>query len=207
MTRAATIVVAAALVAAAAAGCATNPATGLRASGQPLGIKTEYESVAYRDQQKVGEVQYQNAAGQSEGSASIYQTSVGHATKIHWQPTQGNAVIDDQDFFRIAGDTASEREVEEYRRQGKALNRVGWGLTLLGAGGVAASTTLMDETTKRARTIGGVSVLALITGAAWVYYGYYRTQPDHHAVELERARQAATRYNETLKAEGAAAKP
>src|SRR5689334_18058546 len=103
MTRARSIVIAAALGAAAAtataSGCATNPATGLHATGQPLGVKTEYEQIAYRDQQKVGEVQYQNAAGQSEGSASIYRTTVGHATKVHWQPTQGGAVIDDQDFF------------------------------------------------------------------------------------------------------------
>jgi hypothetical protein len=201
------IVAALGAAAATASGCASNPATGLHATGQPLGVQTESESVAYRDQQKVGEVQYQNAAGQPDGSASVYRTTVGHATIIHWRPTQGGTVIDDQDFFRIAGDTATEREIDEYRRQGKALNRVGWGLSVLGAGGVAASTLLMDESSKRARTIGGVSVLGLITGALWVYYGYYRMQPDHHAVEIERARAAAERYNATLKAEGAAATP
>jgi hypothetical protein len=203
MTRARTVTVMVAL--AAAAGCATNPATGLHATGQALGVQTEAEHFAYQQQQKVGEVQYQDSAGRAAGSAGIYQTQTVHGTKIHWRPTQGGAVIDDQDFFRIAGDTGSEQEVEEYRRQGKAMNTVGWGLTLLGAGGIGATSAFMDETTGRGRTLAGVSALSLLIGALWVYAGHYRVQPDHHAVEIGKARDAAKRYNETLKLDAPAA--
>jgi len=191
------------LALAAAAGCATNPATGLHATGQPLGVQTEAEHFAYQQQQKVGEVQYRDSSGRAAGSAGIYQTQVVQGTKIHWRPTQGGAVIDDQDFFHIAGDTASEQEVQEYRRQGTALNRVGWGMTLLGAGGIGATTAFMDETTGTGRKLAGISTLSLIIGALWVYAGYYRMGEDHHAVEIGKAREAANRYNETLKMEAA----
>jgi hypothetical protein len=191
------------LAIAAAAGCATNPATGLPATGQVLGVQTEAEHFAYQQQQKVGEVQYHDSAGRAAGSAGIYQTNVVHGTKIHWRPTQGGTVIDDQDFFRIAGDTASEQEVQEYRRQGTALNRVGWGLTLLGAGGIGATSAFMDETSGTGRKLAGVSALSLIIGALWVYAGHYRMGTDVHAVELDKAREAAKRYNETLKVEAA----
>ena len=197
MTRVKTAAVLAAM--AAAAGCATNPATGQPGTGQVLAVQTEAEHFAYQQQQKVGEVQYHDSAGRAAGSAGIYQTQTVHGTKIHWRPTQGGAVIDDQDFFRIAGDTGSEQEVQEYRRQGKAMNTVGWGLTLLGAGGIGATSAFMDTSQGRGRTLGGVSALSLIIGALWVYAGHYRVQPDHHAVELEKAREAAKRYNETLK--------
>jgi hypothetical protein len=187
------------------AGCATNPATGLQSTGQALGVQTESEHFAYQQQQKVAEVQYHDSAGRPAGSAGVYQTQTVHGTKIHWRPTQGTAVIDDQDFFRIAGDTGSEQEVEEYRRQGKAMNTVGWGLTLLGAGGIGATEAFMDTSQGRGRTIGGVAALSLIVGALWVYAGHYRVQPDHHAVELGKAREAAKRYNESLKMEAPAA--
>jgi hypothetical protein len=183
---------------AAAAGCATNPAKGLPATGQALGVQTESEHFAYQQQQKVAEVQYHDSAGRPAGTAGVYQTQVVHGTKIHWRPTEGGTVIDDQDFFRIAGDTGSEQEVEEYRRQGKAMNTVGWGLTLLGAGGIGATEAFMDTSQGRGRTLDGVAALSLIVGALWIYAGHYRVQPDHHAVELEKAREAAKRYNETL---------
>jgi len=79
------------LALAAAAGCATNPATGLHATGQPLGVQTEAEHFAYQQQQKVGEVQYRDSSGRAAGSAGIYQTQVVQGTKIHWRPTQGGA--------------------------------------------------------------------------------------------------------------------
>ena len=116
-------------------GCATNPATGIAASGQPLGIKTEAEHVAWREQQKVGEIQFVDAAGNNAGSASAYQTRVVNAVKLHWWPTQGGTVIDDQDFFRIARDDRAVAEIEDYRTRAKWLNRVGFGMFALGAGG------------------------------------------------------------------------
>jgi hypothetical protein len=192
------------LATATAAGCATNPATGLPATGQVLGVQTEAEHFATQQKQKVGEVQFQDSSGRAAGSAGIYQTKVVHGTKIHWRPTQGGAVIDDQDFFRIAGDTASEQEVQEYRRQGTAMNRVGWGLTLLGAGGIGATSAFMDETTGTGRKLAGVSALSLIVGALWVYAGHYRMGADVHAVEIGKAQDAAKRYNETLKIEAPA---
>jgi len=184
-------------------GCATNPATGIAATRQPLGVKVEREDVAWREQQKVGEVQYVDAAGRNAGSANVYQTKVVHAVKLNWSPTQGGAVIDDQDFFRIARDDRAVAEIEDARANAKLLNRVGFGLFLVGAGGIAYAEH-GDTENKTVRTIGGVGVLTALTGALWMYYGYYRTRSDHHLMELERAREAADRYNATLKPAAAA---
>jgi hypothetical protein len=187
-------------------GCATNPATGIAASGQPLGINTETEGIAWRERQKVAEIQYVDAAGNNAGSASLYETRVVNAIKLHWWPTQGGAVIDDQDFFRIARDDRAVAEIEDYRTRAKWLNRVGFGLFALGAGGIAYSEHRDAESTTM-RTIGGVGVLAALTGALWIYYGYYRTRSDDHVMGLERAREAANRYNATLKPAGGSAQP
>ena len=137
------------LAIAAAAGCATNPATGLPATGQVLGVQTEAEHFAYQQQQKVGEVQYHDSAGRAAGSAGIYQTNVVHGTKIHWRPTQGGTIIDDQDFFRIARDTRLRAGGAGVPAAGNGVEPVGWGLTLLGAGGIGATSAFMDETTGR----------------------------------------------------------
>lgn len=83
--------------------------------------------------------------------------------------------------------------------------RVGWGLTLLGAGGIGATSAFMDETSGPGRKLAGVSALSLIIGALWVYAGHYRMGTDVHPVELGKAREAANRYNETLKVEASPA--
>jgi hypothetical protein len=178
-------------------GCATNPATGIAASGQPLGIKTETENVAWRERQKVAEVQFVDAAGNNAGSASAYQTRVVNAVKLHWWPTQGGTVIDDQDFFRIARDDRAVAEIEDYRTRAAWLNRAGFGLFALGAGGIAYAEH-GDTESRTMRIVGGAGVLAALTGALWIYYGYYRTRSSDHVMELERAREAANRYNATL---------
>ena len=187
-------------------GCATNPATGIAASGQPLGIKTEAEHVAWREQQKVGEIQFVDAAGNNAGSASAYQTRVVNAVKLHWWPTQGGPVIDDQDFFRIARDDRAVAEIEDYRTRAKWLNRVGFGMFALGAGGIAYAER-GDTESRTTRIVGGAGVLVALTGALWIYYGYYRTRSSDHVMELERAREAANRYNATLKPAAAGARP
>jgi hypothetical protein len=184
-----------------------NPATGVRATGQMLDVQTEAEHFSYQQKTKVGEVQYRDRTGRSAGSANVYETNVVHGTKIHWRPTQGGAVIDDQDFFRIAGDNASAREIEDYRSTGTILNLVGWGLTLGGAGGIAATSAFMDETQGTGRKLAGVATGMLILGALQVYAGWYRMRADTHPVELGKAREAARRYNETLKFEAPAAPP
>lgn len=184
-----------------AAGCATNPATGSPATGRSLGLQTEAEHFSYNRQQTVAEVRYRDSAGRPAGNANVYQTKRVSGTVIHWRPTEGGTVIDDQDFFRIAGDEKAAADIADHRRQGVLLNRVGWVLMALGAGGIAATSTLMDEATTTGKTVGGVSVLSLIIGGLWVYAGHHRMKPESHLFEIDRAREAANRYNATLNTE------
>jgi len=192
------------VLAGAISGCATNPATGRHATGQPLGLQTEAEHFAYNQQQKVGEVQYRDAAGRSAGSANVYETKRISGTVLHWRPTQGGTVIDDQDFFRIAGDDNAAADIEDHRRQGVAMNRVGWALMAIGAGGIGATSAFMDETQGVGRNLAGASALSLIIGGLWAYAGYHRMKPESHLFEIGRARVAARRYNDTLTPQAAA---
>jgi hypothetical protein len=176
------------------AGCATLPATGAPATGEPLGTLRSSEAYAYLARDKVADVEYRDAAGRSAGSAAVYQDRVVRGVVVHWQPTQGGKVIDDEDFFRIAGDVAAAREIHDYRSQGLWLNRVGLALLATGAGGLVAYRA--DPGNRYARAVGGASALCLVLGGLWTLDGLYRMKPDHHLFDLGRASSDASDYNE-----------
>lgn len=181
-------------------GCAANPATGLRASGESLGLRIKTESFSYTQREKVGTVEYRTATGAPNGSADIYKKRTVHGVELDWRPTQGTSVIDDQDFFRIAGDEDAERQIREQRDYARLINRVGYGLVIGGVGVMGFAGQMMpDASSKNRATVGGLGLLGAITGTLFVYYGVFHNRSENHVMELERARLASDRYNETLK--------
>jgi hypothetical protein len=181
-------------------GCAANPATGVRASGEPLGLKIKTEAFSYTQQEKVGTVEYRTATGAPDGSADIYKKRTVHGVDLQWRPTQGTTIIDDQDFFRIAGDEEAERQTREQRDYARLINRVGYGLVIGGVGVMGFAGQMMPDASSKTRaTVGGLGLLGTITGALFVYYGIFHNRSENHVMELERARLASDRYNETLK--------
>jgi hypothetical protein len=195
------LLVAALAVSTAAAACATMPATGIPATGEPLGYRAETQHYAYTTQEKVAEVQYQDAAGRSTGSAAVYQPRTVTGSFTEWRPMQGSAFIDDEDFFRISGDVEAARAIRDYHEKGVFVNRLGLSLVVVSAAGLAAiRATHLDPSATSTRVLGGASVLGLIFGGSWAWAGYLRMKPESHLFDLDRARADAARYNAARKA-------
>jgi hypothetical protein len=175
-----------------AASCATFPVTGVPATGQPLGIHYESSTHGYMTTEKVGEVQYRGAAGENLGTAGIYQDKAVVYHRLDWVPIQGNTVISDEDFFRIAGDREAAAEVHAHDRTGKIVNRVGWAIALAGLGLIGASFAVHN----RRFADEGMGVVAVGGITAYVGKGYF--DADQHAVPLGHAKAVAEAYNARL---------
>jgi hypothetical protein len=189
----------------AAAACATMPATGIPATGEPLGYRAETQHYAYTTQEKVAEVQYQDAAGRSAGSAAVYQPRTVTGSFTEWRPMQGSAFIDDEDFFRISGDVEAARAVRDFHERALLMNRLGLSLVLVSTAGLAAIRAAhLDTSATSTRVLGGASVLGLILGGSWAWAGYVHMKPESHIFDLDRARADAARYNAARKAAAAA---
>lgn len=171
----------------------------MAATGEPLLLDVTTETHTYRTQERVATIQYRSSSGAPAGRAEIYEPRVGTCTKQLWRPMQGQQILDDQDFFRIAGDRVAADEIADHRARARAFNRIGFALLGVGAGAmVFASQADQDGSSRTMATVGGAGLLTAITGGLWIYYGVYHNRSENHLLPLERARAAADRYNELL---------
>ena len=190
-------------------GCASLPKTGVESTGEPLNVEVRTETHTYVTQAKVGEVQHRDSSGRLVGTSSLYENQVGMYDVTRWQVFQGEEPIDDQDFFNIAGDTASATEIAEYRAKGVLMNRIGIGMAIGGGALMLASIILRSSlTTKDSYGIetaptwttyaatGGVIVGLVGGGIAWA--GYARTKREHPIDDPQKAANAAKRYNKQI---------
>jgi hypothetical protein len=173
-------------------GCATMPLTGVQPSGERLGIQNDVITTSHTEKQKVGEVQYKDSYGQSYGSASVYQDVEVREHQEVWYPAQGEQRIDEEDFFRIAGDEAAAKEAREYRETGVLMNRIGLGLL---AGGLA---TVLGGKALNADPIAWAGVITTIPGGLLWWMGERRTKPENHPFETVRVINTANQYNRRL---------
>ncbi len=149
--------------------CVTLPETGQPPTGEPLGIQLRHHRYTAR------------------GDALVFDPS--------WRPMQGGEALDDEDFFRIAGDDAAADAVAADREQSLWLHRLGLASIAAGIGCAAASASFASRMDGPVATglAGGTLLTAL--GGALVAAAWQRLQPDHHPIELSRAHDAAAAYN------------
>lgn len=197
-------------------GCASLPPTGTPATGGKLGVEYVDEHYQYTVKEKVGEVEHRDGNGQKLGTSAVYENRTVNAVQHKWYPTQDGSRIDDQDFFRIAGDKENAERIAEHRDGGVTMNHVGFGLLLAGAamlvGGYVARTNgapgtrpdgTLDDGDPTLTNVGtGLGIggaLSAIVGGTLVYAGLNRVDPERHAIdEPSLAEQRARQYNERL---------
>jgi len=186
--------------------CATMPTTGAAPNGEPLAVETDTKTYQYVAQEKVGEVQHRDANGQYIGSSEVVENRVHTGSYEVWTLRQGNQVVDEQDFFAIAGDAAAAAEIERTRKIGLAANYGGLGGATLGGTLMLAGLSLpwllsggIEDPAVLVGLGGLTTVGGLLTagGVLATIYGRNAVEAEHHQ-PVERAQDAADSYNRAL---------
>jgi hypothetical protein len=189
--------------------CARLPPTGVPASGEPLVVDVRTEQRSYVGQQKVAEVVNRDRSGRVVGTSEVYEDRLVQYNVTSWQVFQGNDKLDDEDFFRIAGDLQAADRIASMRSSAVTTNRVGWvifgiGLGALGAGLVLSQTTkesvdpdtgIAPEAPAWPTYIMTAGVISAIVGGGLAWYGAAAVRREHPINDPRRAKRVADKYN------------
>jgi hypothetical protein len=196
-------------------GCVHMPVTGVKANGEPLTVDVQTEEHSYVGQKRVGETVHRDATGRVVGTSETYEDQLVKYNVTYWQVFQGQDKIDDQDFFRIAGDNQAADQIANSRSSGLAVNRVGMvllgvGVAALGAGLVLSATqTEKDEFNNDVaptwpRYVAGGGLITGLIGGTLMWYGAASVAREHPINDPGRAKRDADKYNGTLGAKAPA---
>lgn len=173
------------------------PEVGAQPTGQPLSVRTETRSYTYTTEEKAGEVVHKDSSGRQIGSSEVYVEQEKTAYYDVWFPMQGEARVDEADFYRLAGDDATANDILRQRKRAHTTNRVG---VLGGAGAMAAGLGLMyarlftyDPTSGGGTGTGLLYASSglMITGAIGLTVGYLAARKLHKEFRFTEANQAA----------------
>jgi hypothetical protein len=138
------------------------------------------------------------AALGAAGCAQNYATTLppsGEPLAYDWSSfRQGSSPIDEQDFYRIAGDADAEASISRTRARGVFYNRAGWILAAIGGVALVTATQVGDGGLRK--TAYGLT-LALPIGGTMAFYGQHVAER-HPQLSGRRAQETANRYNAHL---------
>ncbi len=173
-------------------GCLSNPARGTKASGEPLRVRFDTTSGSYRAQEVVGQDTYYDSDGNAAGSVERTR-----AVTKRWSNTdvsfyQGDERLDEQDYYRIAGNQGAADEVAAARAQMSRDLSIGFPVAIAGALGstLASIGTFGDSPAMRYGVATGASVIGLF-GAYFAFRGL-KTRKQKSMVESSQAIRHAT---------------
>jgi hypothetical protein len=184
MTR---VVVAVALAVVASAGCvipsAKPPVTGVRATGEPLGV-------------------FKDSRVELTPTVVVVDPLLANAHEVRlvasstpvWYPLQGDTRLVDEDFFAIAGDTEALAATKRMRDRGALWNRRGK-YAMVGGAIVAVGGFFVPNRYVRSTAIVG-GLVGISGGFVLAFWGDRQMSPELHAVDRSVAERAARRYNE-----------
>jgi len=175
---------------------AQSPKTGAVATGDPLAVVDDLKVWTTTSKEKVAETTYTDSEGHEIGKGTTYadKTEV-HTAKV-WYLVQGPERIDDEDFFRIAGDNDSLQRTQEMRENAKKWNTRGKYTMIGGAVAVVAGIFIPQPLVRTLLMSGGG--LAVSGGWYMSYWGSQQFEPEVHAVDRSVADRAAKNYDQNL---------
>lgn len=173
-----------------------GPQGGAVATGEPLAVVDDVKVWTTTYKEKVAETEYQDENGHKIGTASVYQDRTQVHTMPIWYPVQGRQQLADEDFFRIAGDSAHEQETLAMRANGRKWHRRGI-ITLAGSVVAMIGSYFVPNPALRTGLVLGTTIGA---GAGYymTYWGAHQMNPETHAVDRSYAERAAIQYNQQL---------
>jgi len=175
---------------------ANRPKTGAVSTGQPLAVVDDVKVWVTRHKEKVGEAVHTDSSGQTVGKTNVYANRTRVHRKKVWYLVQGRERIDDEDFFRIAGDKNALTSTIDLRANARKRGRNGQ--IAMGVGLVAsiAAIFIKQPLARTGLGLGGSAAL----GVGWYYAWSAKRmmQPEYHAVPRSVAERAAGNYNNKL---------
>ncbi len=175
---------------------ANRPKTGAVATGAPLAVVDDLKVWTTTRKEKVGEAVHTDSRGNTVGTTNVYANRTRVHSKKVWYMVQGRERIDDEDFFRISGDTSALKVTQDLRVKAKKRSRTGH--ITMGAGLIAsvAAIFIKQPLLRTSLALGGSAAL----GVGWYFAFSSRRmmQPEYHAVPRSVAERAARTYNEKL---------
>jgi hypothetical protein len=162
-------------------GCLANPATGIAPNGSPLRVQYSTGTGSYVANEKTGE----SVTTYSDGTKAVteHYTPVQHSYRwTDWRYFQGGEMLDEQDYYRIAGDDAAARQIEDIRNDAALKMKIGVPLMIVGAALELLLPTIgQSSDNTNLSNIGylGGSVVGL-TGALLWYWGHGDMAKRHH---------------------------
>jgi hypothetical protein len=181
------------LCVAALAACATNPATGVASNGHRLKIKYEDGTGSYVSNDVVSEDAIVDSNGNDTGMKVEHRQDVTHS--YHWSQWgyyQGKDGLDEQDYYRIAGDQAAADEIARIRAGAETKVKIGLPLAIVG---YVATAVVGGYGTSQQNT--GIAYLGYYGGGAvallgtWLAARGYITLGDKHLLPMQRADDSA----------------
>jgi len=162
------------------AGCLPNPATGVAPNGQPLRVRYSSGVGTYVSNDVVGTDVHTDSAG-NQSTTDHYQP-VEHSYRWHdWNYFQGREALDEQDYYRIAGDRDAEQRVADVRAGASLKMKIGMPLMVarLVAASVLGSGVKLGNDSATAIGYVGASVVGG-AGALVFYWGASQMRNRHH---------------------------
>lgn len=180
------------VIACTAAGCAANPATGIGANGQPLRVRYSSGTGTYVSNDVVGTDVHRDSQGNEVGSTDHYQP-VEHSYR--WNDLeyfQGRESLDEQDFFRIAGDEEAVDKIESIRSRASLQQKIGAPLMVVGLAAALVLTTIGAQNSNGTLTTAGYLGGGLVgTAGLLTFYLGRKNMVNRHHMPNARADQNA----------------
>ena len=164
------------------AGCVPNPATDVAASGETLKVQYSSGTGSYVSNDVVSTTVHKDADGKEVGSSDTYQP-VEHSYQWNdWKYFQGREELDEQDFYRIAGDQEAADKIAGIRASASKKMKVG---ATVAAAGIVAGLVFAGLGQSRDNasfnTLGYSLGTAVGTGGLLVWYwGSNEMKKPHH---------------------------
>lgn len=155
------------------AGCIANPASGVASSGDTLRVQYSSGTGTYVSNDVVSTTVHKDSDGNEVGSSDTYEAREHQYQWSDWKYFQGREELDEQDFYRIAGDQEATDTIEQHRARAAKKMRIGVPIAVAGFVATIALSVIGKATDKPAlSTIGylGGSTATSVGGLVW-YWG------------------------------------
>lgn len=198
------------------AGCATVRSDYTAASGEKLEVYDKAMQRAGMQRERAGEDEIRDATGRVIATNTRYTEKEVHWTEHDWYTMQGGVRIDDESFFRIAGDDKAVTTYKGYHEDGASSSTIGGVVTVIGLGLVAAGIagyvldppktdpTTFHTTGGGFRTLGALSMglggFTTVGGLIALFAGRSKAGASDKRLidDPQRAKAAARRYNDRI---------
>jgi hypothetical protein len=182
------------------AACAHNPAMYVAASETRPSVKVDVEERNVVETDHVGTATQTDKNGVVVGYTDLTQDRVvGRERYVAgFDLVRGEELLDERDYYHLAGDDAAAKEIDDYRARGMTYNHVGLALLAVGAVGVGMMVSGNDGLAKVGTPMFAIG---MPVGGILAIMGRHRMEGHH--MPLERALEAVGQPAPTLGPVGA----